>query len=57
MELIRRKVLRYMMVCAMIIALIPIKEVVVFGLEMPFEDVPSGAWYYSDVKEAWETGP
>ena len=56
MELMRRKVLRCIMVCTMIITLIPIKDVVALGSEMPFKDVPSSAWYYSDVKEAWEMG-
>ena len=51
MELMRRKVLRCIMVCTMIITLIPIKDVVALGSEMPFKDVPSSAWYYSDVKE------
>ena len=27
-----------------------------FGAALPFQDVPSGEWYYEDVKSAYETG-
>ena len=37
----------------MVLMMIPIHS---FGVNLPFSDVSSGEWYYSDVKNAWETG-
>ncbi len=37
----------------MVFTMIPLQS---FGADLPFKDVPTGEWYYGDVKGAWETG-
>ena len=48
-----RKILGIGLSVLMILAAVP---AVSFGAALPFQDVPSGEWYYNDVKIAYETG-
>ena len=49
----RKKLLSIVLSVLMVLMMIPIHS---FGVNLPFSDVSSGEWYYSDVKNAWETG-
>ena len=49
----RRKILGILMSVLMVITMIPSFT---FAAELPFTDVSASAWYYSDVKGAYDTG-
>ena len=48
-----RKIFVVLLSALMLLTMIP---AVSFGAALPFKDVPSGEWYYNDVKSAYETG-
>ena len=49
----KRKALSILMSVLMLVFMVPSLS---FAAGMPFTDVPGSAWYYSDVKEAYDTG-
>ena len=50
---IRKKLTGMVLCVVMVVTIIPLQS---FGTELPFQDVSDSAWYYNDVKMAYESG-
>ena len=49
----RKRILGILMSILMVVTMIPSFT---FAADLPFTDVAADAWYYGDVKEAYDTG-
>ena len=50
---IRKKMAGIILCAVMIVTIMPLQS---FGADLPFRDIPDNAWYYNDVKKAYEFG-